>query len=92
MLIHSRQCIVFQVPVNSIQDSEMKPKPILVQDKQCNSETNSLASITDALPKPGILRSTESGIHRSGGTSTRGGSVKLTFGRRPMIKKRVTLR
>ena len=66
----------------------LKPKPILVQDKQCNSETSSLAGETDAPPKSGILKSQDSGINRS----TRGGSVKLTFGRRPMIKKRVTLR
>ena len=71
--------------------SGRKPKPILVQDSKQNCETNSLAGETETLPKSGILRSQESGIHR-GGTSTRGGSVKLTFGRRPMIKKRVTLR
>lgn len=71
--------------------SGRKPKPILVQDSKQNSETNSLAGENETLPKSGILRSQESGIHR-GGTSTRGGSVKLTFGRRPMIKKRVTLR
>ena len=71
--------------------SGKKPKPILVQDSKNNSETNSLAGETESLPKSGILRSQDSGMHRSG-TSTRGGSVKLTFGRRPMIKKRVTLR
>ena len=80
------------MPENSNQIQGMKPKPILVQDKNYSSETNSLAGETDVLPKPGILRSQESGIHRSSSTSTRGGSVKLTFGRRPMIKKRVTLR
>ena len=69
----------------------IKPKPILVQDKQHSSESSSLAGETETLPKSGILRSQESGIKR-GGSSTRGGSVKLTFGRRPMIKKRVTLR
>lgn len=78
------------MPLNSNQVPGMMPKPILVQDKQCSSETSSLAGETDGPPKSGILKSQESGINRSSGT--RGGSVKLTFGRRPMIKKRVTLR
>ena len=60
------------------------PKPNLVQEKQYGSETSSLADDTDAPPKTGILS--------RGGSGFRGGSVKLTFGRRPMIKKRVTLR
>ena len=63
----------------------MKPKPILVQDKQCKSETSGLPD-----EKSGILKGQEYEINRSAGP--KGGSVKLTFGRRPIIKKRVTLR
>ena len=75
------------MPGTSIQVPGVKPKPILVQDKQYGSETSSLASDIDILPKSGILRGKDPGINRPAG-----GSIKLTFGRRPMIKKRVTLR
>ena len=63
----------------------IKPKPILVQDRQYNSETSSPAGETNGcqdIEKYGIGRRPCKG----------GGSVKLTFGKRPMIKKRVTLR
>ena len=63
----------------------IKPKPILVQDRQYNSETSSPAGETNGgqdTEKYGI------GYRPCKG----GGSVKLTFGKRPMIKKRVTLR
>ena len=63
----------------------IKPKPILVQDRQYNSETSSVTGETNGCQNIGKY-----GIDRK--PCGRGGSVKLTFGKRPMIKKRVTLR